>query len=92
MQDIHWSHGSFGYFPAYTNGAIIASMLMKKAQETHKEIKHDILKGEFGNLNKFLNSNIRNFGSLKNSNDLLKGATGEEKIKNLKRENYKIWR
>ncbi|MCC8369103.1 MAG: carboxypeptidase M32 [Rickettsia endosymbiont of Oxypoda opaca] len=80
MQDIHWSHGSFGYFPAYTNGAIIASMLMKRVQETHNNIKHDILKGEFSNLNKFLNSNIRNFGSLKNSNDLLKGATGEEKI------------
>ncbi|WP_342269791.1 carboxypeptidase M32 [Rickettsia endosymbiont of Orchestes rusci] len=80
LQDIHWSNGSFGYFPAYTNGAIIASMLMKKAQETHDNIKQDILKGEFSNLNKFLNSNIRNFGSLKNSNDLLKDATGEEKI------------
>ncbi|MFY9589749.1 carboxypeptidase M32 [Rickettsia endosymbiont of Halotydeus destructor] len=80
MQDIHWSHGSFGYFPAYTNGAIIASMLMKKAQETHGEIKQDILKGEFNNLNNFLNNNIRNFGSLKNSNDLLKDATGEDKI------------
>ncbi|EER22475.1 thermostable carboxypeptidase 1 [Rickettsia endosymbiont of Ixodes scapularis] len=28
LQDIHWSHGNFGYFPAYTNGAIIASMMI----------------------------------------------------------------
>lgn len=80
LQDIHWSGGSFGYFPAYTNGAIIASMVMKKVQETHKDVKDDILKGEFSNLNNYLNKHFRNLGSLKNSADLLKNASGEEKI------------
>ena len=27
MQDIHWSGGSFGYFPTYTLGSIYSSML-----------------------------------------------------------------
>lgn len=36
LQDIHWSLGDFGYFPSYTNGAIIASMIIKK----NKEDKH----------------------------------------------------
>lgn len=80
LQDIHWSGGAFGYFPAYTNGAIIASMVMKKLNETHKGIKDDILKGNFSNLNDYLNKNFRNFGSLKNSADLLQAASGEDKI------------
>ncbi|ABV75841.1 carboxypeptidase M32 [Rickettsia rickettsii] len=80
LQDIHWSHGNFGYFPAYTNGAIIASMVMKKVTEMHSNIKDDILKGDFSNLNNYLNKNFRNLGSLKNSADLLKSASGEEKI------------
>ncbi|WP_347939345.1 carboxypeptidase M32 [Rickettsia oklahomensis] len=80
LQDIHWSHGSFGYFPAYTNGAIIASMVMKKVQEIHPNIKEDILKGDFSNLNNYLNKNFRNLGSLKNSTDLLKSVSGEDKI------------
>jgi len=80
LQDIHWSHGNFGYFPAYTNGAIIASMVMKKVKEINPSIKNDILKGDFSNLNDYLNKNFRNLGSLKNSADLLKVASGEEKI------------
>ncbi|HJD59951.1 MAG TPA: carboxypeptidase M32 [Rickettsia endosymbiont of Omalisus fontisbellaquei] len=80
LQDIHWSHGNFGYFPAYTNGAIIASMVMKKVKQIHPSIKDDILKGDFSNLNNYLNKNFRNLGSLKNSADLLKVASGEDKI------------
>lgn len=80
LQDIHWSSGWFGYFPAYTNGAIIASMVMKKVKEINKSVKDDILKGDFSNLNNYLNKNFRNFGSLKNSPDLLKSASGEENI------------
>lgn len=80
LQDIHWSSGGFGYFPAYTNGAIIASMFMKKIRKDNPNISQDILNGEFSVLNEFLNKNIRNLGSLKNSNDLLKNGTSEEKI------------
>ena len=27
MQDIHWSHGSFGYFPTYTLGNLYSALL-----------------------------------------------------------------
>ncbi len=27
LQDVHWSHGDFGYFPTYTLGNVIAGML-----------------------------------------------------------------
>ena len=80
LQDIHWSNGNFGYFPAYTNGAIIASMVMKKVKEIYYNIKDDILNGNLSNLNDYLNKNFRNFGSLKNSAELLKSVSGAEKI------------
>ncbi len=80
LQDIHWPMGSFGYFPSYTNGAIIASMLMKKAQEVNHNIKKEITKGEFTGINQFLNNNLRNYGSLKSTGELIKDATGEDQI------------
>ncbi|WP_341764147.1 carboxypeptidase M32 [Candidatus Tisiphia endosymbiont of Beris chalybata] len=80
LQDIHWPMGSFGYFPSYTNGAIIASMLMHQAQIKNGNIKTEIAQGNFSNINHFLNNNIRKYGSLKTTNKLVEDATGEEKI------------
>ncbi len=80
LQDIHWPMGSFGYFPSYTNGAIIASMVMKKAQEVNHNIKKEITRGEFNGVNQFLDNNIRSYGSLKNTSELIKDATGEDSI------------
>ncbi|WP_342279080.1 carboxypeptidase M32 [Candidatus Tisiphia endosymbiont of Myopa tessellatipennis] len=80
LQDIHWPMGSFGYFPSYTNGAIIASMVMKKAQEVNHNIKKEITRGEFNGVNQFLDNNIRSYGSLKNTSELIKDATGEDRI------------
>src|SRR4030095_12920228 len=31
LQDIHWSMGSFGYFPTYTLGNLNAAQLMRRA-------------------------------------------------------------
>ncbi|EER22312.1 MULTISPECIES: carboxypeptidase M32 [spotted fever group] len=80
LQDIHWPMGSFGYFPAYVNGAIIASMLMKSIQELYPQIGQEIMIGNFRNLNQFLNKNIRSFGSLKTTKQLLQDATGQNQI------------
>ncbi|MDP5020814.1 MAG: carboxypeptidase M32 [Rickettsiaceae bacterium] len=81
LQDIHWPSGSFGYFPAYTCGAIIASMLMEGARKSAITIDADITMGNFNSINEFLNNRVRNFGSLKTTKDLIKDATGENKIK-----------
>jgi carboxypeptidase Taq len=80
MQDVHWPAGLLGYFPCYTNGAIIASMLMRSAQEKYPSIKRQLSEGSFQDLNVYLNHHLRNLGSLKSSTELLKTATGFEKI------------
>jgi carboxypeptidase Taq len=76
MQDIHWPAGLLGYFPAYTNGAIIGSMLMKAAQTKYPLLKNQLSEGNFHDLHKYLNENLRNWGSLKDAADLLQTATG----------------
>lgn len=80
MQDIHWPSGAFGYFPAYTNGAIIASMAMRRAKYQSCLIADQLCIGRFIELNNFLNSHLRYFGCLQNSTDLLHSATGEREI------------
>jgi carboxypeptidase Taq len=80
MQDIHWPSGAFGYFPAYTNGAIIGSMLMRAAQAKYPTLKEKLSQGDFTALNTYLNQNLRCWGHMKNSPDLLYMATGEQAI------------
>ncbi|MEZ0180511.1 carboxypeptidase M32 ['Camptotheca acuminata' phytoplasma] len=80
LQDIHWSQGSFGYFPSYLNGAIIASMVMEQIKKTNPEIQNDLLQGNLSKLNNYLNKNLRNYGSLFNHQDLLAKATDQTKI------------
>ncbi|MDG1437230.1 MAG: carboxypeptidase M32 [Rickettsiaceae bacterium] len=80
MQDLHWPSGAIGYFPSYTNGAIIASMLMKSAKNTYSSIDSEIAMGKFDSLNKYLNDNLRKYGSSKISRDLLQAATGHSTV------------
>jgi carboxypeptidase Taq len=80
MQDIHWPSGWLGYFPSYTNGAIIASMLMKSAQNVNPEVKSALKFGDFSPLNNYLNENLRSYASSKDSADLLEISTGHRKI------------
>ena len=80
MQDIHWPKGSIGYFPAYTNGAIIASMLMQAARKQYPTIDKALGNGDFTTLNNFLTTQLRQFGSMKTSEKLLAEATGHTQI------------
>ncbi len=80
LQDIHWPAGMLGYFPSYTNGAIVASMLMHRAKQQNTNIDNELSKGEFGGLNSYLNKNLREYGSLKSSKELLKESTNLEQI------------
>jgi len=80
MQDIHWPKGYYGYFPVYTSGAIIASMLMKKIKFLNPNISQELSNGQFSQVNNYLNQNIRIFGSIKSAEELISNSTDEDKI------------
>jgi len=77
LQDIHWPSGWFVYLPAYTLGAIIASMLGSTLDNTAMS---EVAKGNFYNINEFLNKKIWGMGSLKDTNNLIKEAVGEDTV------------
>lgn len=78
MQDVHWCFGGWGYFPAYTLGALMSAQIFNKALEENQNLKESIKKGNFKDLISFLRERIWNHGSFYETDfDLLKAATGE---------------
>lgn len=77
LQDIHWSQGSFGYFPSYALGNAFGAQLYYQMK---KEMDFDGLleKGEIGVIREYLRKHVHQFGKLKTSREILKDATGED--------------
>jgi carboxypeptidase Taq len=78
MQDVHWPAGIFGYFPAYTFGALIAAQLFSAIKKSIPNIKEQVKQGEFKSLLTWLRKNIHQKGRLLSYQELLHQATGEE--------------
>ena len=45
LQDIHWAVGSFGYFPSYALGAVIAAQLYESLRAEVPELDEQIARG-----------------------------------------------
>ena len=78
MQDIHWMDGSFGYFPSYTLGAIMAAQFYDTAVKSNEAIPAAISKGDFKPLYDWLRPNVYEQASLLPTHKLLHKATGSE--------------
>jgi carboxypeptidase Taq len=77
LQDVHWSSGSFGYFPSYTLGAMYASQFYNAMLKDIPETEAQIEKGKFENIKNWLNKNIHSKGTLLSPSELVKQVTGE---------------
>ncbi|ELY87244.1 carboxypeptidase M32 [Natrialba taiwanensis] len=78
LQDIHWSHGSFGYFPTYSLGSVLAAQLYAAAEDDRGEFNEQIREGEFSGLNGWLRENIHRHGKRYTTPELIERATGDE--------------
>lgn len=78
LQDVHWSGGSFGYFPSYTLGNLYASQLYGAALKDIPELVFKISKGNFKDLLKWLRKNIHIYGKYYSTDELLVKVTGQE--------------
>lgn len=76
MQDIHWTDGSFGYFPSYTLGAMYAAQFMAAMKKTI-DVDGVIQSGDLSPIFTWLSDNIWIKGSLLTTDELVKQATGE---------------
>jgi carboxypeptidase Taq len=77
LQDIHWSHGTLGYFPTYSLGNIYAAQLFNKAKKETPGLEAGFADGEFAPLLKWLRKNIHQEGSRYFPEVLIKKVTGE---------------
>lgn len=77
LQDIHWSQGSFGYFPSYALGNAFGAQLYHRMKQ---EMDFDGLlrEGRADAIREYLREHIHQYGKLKTSRQLLKDATGED--------------
>ena len=77
LQDVHWSGGSFGYFSSYALGNAIGAELYHQMK---KELDFDGLlrRGEVSKIMDWLKEKVHKYGKLKNTNEILLLATGEE--------------
>ncbi len=76
LQDVHWPLGSFGYFPSYAVGAIIASQLWESMREDLGDLDDDLRRGEFSRLTGWLGGNVHALGAKMSVPDLVRHATG----------------
>lgn len=77
LQDVHWSGGSFGYFPSYTLGAIYACQFFNAMKKQIPDVEQQIEQGNFANIKTWLNKNIHSRGRLYGTDELARRVTGE---------------
>lgn len=77
LQDIHWAHGSIGYFPTYSLGSFYAAQFFEQALKDMPNLLEQIEKGDNSQLLQWLRSNIHQHGRFYTAEELCKVVTGE---------------
>ncbi|MBV8743360.1 MAG: carboxypeptidase M32 [Sinobacteraceae bacterium] len=77
LQDIHWAVGSFGYFPSYALGAVIAAQLFETMRMDVPELDEQLAAGNFSGLFGWLRSQVHSLGAKVPVQDLLQSATSK---------------
>jgi carboxypeptidase Taq len=78
LQDIHWSHGGFGYFPTYSQGSFYAAQFFNQAKKEIPNLENEIENGNLKPLLDWLREKIHHHGRTLKADELCKKITGEE--------------
>lgn len=76
LQDIHWAFGSFGYFPSYALGAVIAAQLYETLRVGVPALDEQLAAGDFAGLFGWLRTQVHSLGAKVPVQELLRAATG----------------
>ncbi len=77
LQDVHWSHGSFGYFPTYSLGSLYAAQFYRTAGQQIPALAETIQKGDIVPLLQWLRTHVHQYGRRYTSEQLCRNITGE---------------
>jgi carboxypeptidase Taq len=76
LQDVHWGAGSFGYFPSYALGCLIAAQLWEALQAELGPRDEDLRLGEVIPIQRWLAEHVHRHGRRLDTLPLLEHATG----------------
>ena len=77
LQDMHWSGGSFGYFPSYALGYMYAAQWKAAMDQDISNFDELCATGDLQPIRAWLTENIHQYGALKKPFELLQQGTGE---------------
>ena len=77
LQDIHWSHGSFGYFPTYTLGNLYSAQLFQTAKKHLPDLESKMAAGNLLELKAWLNREVHWVGKMESADTIIQRVTGE---------------
>ncbi|MEZ4885196.1 MAG: carboxypeptidase M32 [Chitinophagales bacterium] len=78
LQDIHWSHGSLGYFPTYSLGSFYAAQFYAQANKDVPNLEAEIEAGNLMPMLEWLRTNVHQHGRLYTAEELCVNITGEK--------------
>lgn len=76
LQDVHWSHGSFGYFPTYSLGSFYAAQFFEQAEKELPGLVRDMEAGSMHELLQWLRGKVHVHGRKYRSEELCQRITG----------------
>lgn len=78
LQDVHWSHGSFGYFATYSIGSLYSAQFYQEIHKKNPEVESDLQQGNSLSVWNWLRQNIYPAGKTLTSEELCEKVTGEK--------------
>ena len=77
QNDVDWAVGSFGYFPSYALGAVIAAQFYESMRAEVPALDEQLAHGEFSGMFGWLRTQVHSLGAKVPVQELLKSATGK---------------
>lgn len=77
LQDVHWAHGSFGYFPTYSLGSFYAAQYYAQAKKEIADMETLHEQGDYKPLLQWLRNKVHRHGRKYRSAELCKLITGQ---------------
>jgi carboxypeptidase Taq len=77
LQDMHWSGGSFGYFPSYALGNLYGAQFLNAMKKDIPDLYENIKNGNLNVIHLWLKDNIHQYGKVYKPEELIKKVTGD---------------
>ncbi|WP_409346844.1 carboxypeptidase M32 [Paenibacillus sp. MBLB4367] len=77
LQDVHWSGGSFGYFPSYSLGNMYAAQIRHTLIKEIPGFDELIEKGNLAPIKEWLTEKVYRYGKLLDPAEIVQNVTGE---------------